>query len=234
MQDTRDDGSSISDANLSDAVTTLAPLENAYGELKSAYEGKMNIQNDDTDPDGNSDSMLPSQHIAKMNWDLSTVDIAADALSKAATALENAVNAIADARKTAMAQWKGDAAKAADEDFGTIGSDCSDQLSRVKGMDTAMTGQSGVVPALKSMAQAIDSEAHTLASQNSANVETVYDAGQSQSSSGDKSGADSLTGAQRQIYQAITTMKNYIWTELEGLSGVTKQLGSYQQAVVEV
>jgi uncharacterized protein YukE len=228
MQDTRDDGSSISDAHLSDAVTTLAPLENAYSELKSAYETKTNTQNSDTDPNGDRDSMLPSQHIAQLNWDLSAVDTAADALSKAAAALENAVNDIEDARKTAMAQWKGDAAEAADKDFGKISSLCSDQLKQVKGIDSAMTGQSGVVPALQSMASRIDSEAGTLAAQNADNVDTVYEAGQSQG--GDFS--TGLTEAQRQIYEAITTMKNFIWTQLDGLSGVTKQVSAYEQAVV--
>lgn len=228
MQDTQSDGSAISDPELSDAVTQLAPLENAYSESASTYEAQTQTQNSDTDPDGNTDTMLPSQHIAQMNWDVSAVDAAADALSKAAAALENAINTIADARKTAMAQWKGDAAEAADKDFGTISSYCSDQLKQIKGLDTAMTGDNGVVPALKSMSSRIDSEAATLAKENADNVQAIYDSGNGSSQPDD----GTIAAAPAAVYQAISTMKNFIWTQLDGLSGVTKAVQQYEQPTV--
>ena len=228
MQDTNDGGVSISDRDLSDSITVLAPLENAYTIVASTYQQQFS-PNNDTDIDGNTDTMLPSQHIEQMNWDLSAVDAAADALSKAAAAVENAVNDIAEARKTAMAQWKGDAAEAADKDFGKVSSLCSDQLPQIKGMDSTLAGQSGsVVSTLRTMGSKIYSEASSLASQYQGDVDTIYQAGAAQQSTDQTP----LLTAEQHVYQAISTMKNFIWSELDGLSGITKQVSGYQKTLV--
>lgn len=228
MQDTNDGGVSFSDRDLSDSITALAPLENAYTISASTYQRQWGA-NPDVDKDGNTDTMLPSQHIEQMNWDLSTVDSAADALSKAAAALENAVNDIADARKTAMRQWKGDAAEAADQDFGKIGKFCSDQIPQVKGMDSTLTGDSGSVQStLKSVGGKIYSEASALAGQTQQDVETVYQAGDSQQTTIDTP----LFLAQKHVYQAISEMRQLIWSELDGLGGITRQVGGYQKTLV--
>ncbi|HEX5118008.1 MAG TPA: hypothetical protein VFW65_22730 [Pseudonocardiaceae bacterium] len=228
MQNTDDGSVSFSDRDLSDTITVLAPLENAYTMIAAAYQQRWN-PNKDTDIDGNTDTMLPSQHIEQMNWDLSAVDAVADSLSKAAAALENAVNDIADARKTAMAQWKGDAAEEADKDFGKISKLCSDQLPQVKGMDTALTGQSGsVVATLKSMGSKIYSEASSLAGQCQADVSAIYQAGDAQQTQV----GTPLDVAQKHVYQAISTMKNFIWSQLDGLSGTAHQVSAYEKTLV--
>lgn len=228
MQNTDDGSVAISDRDLSDAITVLAPLENAYTIIAATYRQRWSPDKD-VDIEGNTDTMLPSQHIEQLNWDLSAVDAVADSLSKAAAAVENAVNDIADARKTAMAQWKGDAAELADKDFGRISTLCSDQISQVKGMDTTLTGASGsVVATLKSMGSKIYSEASSLAGQYQGDVDTIYQAGDAQQTAADTP----LDIAQGRVYRAITTMKNFIWSQLDGLSGTTQQVAAYEKALV--
>jgi hypothetical protein len=128
-----------------------------------------------------------------------------------------------------MAQWKGDAAKAADQDFGKISTLCSDQIPQVKGMDTALTGQSGsVVATLKSMGSKIYSEASSLAGQYQGDVDVIYQAGDAQQTTD----STPLDIAQRHVYQAISTMKNVIWSQLDGLGGTTQQVSAYEKTLV--